>query len=114
MKKSKGIAGSICLYGSNHCGFGWLAHCGPLNRDAKMLGDGEPMMGRGATGALWAACEALRLDGANGLVEVFEPAGKLRSICDVNRPGYFGDLKWDPAPVMVIEAAEIMAVAEAM
>ena len=113
MKKHNAICGSICLYGSHRCGFGWLAHRGPLNRDTALLGDGEPAMEVGATGALWAACEALRAAGASGKVEVFEPAGKLRAVCDVDRPGYFGDLKWEAAPVLVIEADAIMAAAEA-
>ena len=113
MKKAKGICGSICLYGSHRCGFGWLAHVGPLTRETKMLGDGEPAAEVGATGAMWAACEALRKDGARGSVEVFEPSGKLRAVCDVDRPGYFGDLKWEAAPVLLIEADEIMAAAVA-
>ena len=79
-----------------------------------MLGDGEPAIGRGATGALWLACEALRNAGASGSIEVFEPTGRLRAVCDAKRPGYFGDLKWEPAPVLLIGADEIMAAAEAV
>ena len=113
-RKSTTIVGEICLYGSDRCGHGFLAHLGPLTRDTVQFGDGDPVEGRSATSALWLACEALRGAGAtSGLVEVFAPGGEFEAVCDVNHPGYFGDLPWKRARVYVIDSETLMEAATA-
>lgn len=105
------VVGGVCLYG-NSAAAGWFAHVGPLAA-GKLLGDGEPRDGRGLNDAFWLACAALRDAGVKvGRVEVFEPSGRLMALADVNWPGYYGSLKWEPAPVYSLSAEEVMAASE--
>lgn len=116
MTKSTKLVAEICLYGNGPtgCGAGWLARLA----DGSLLGDGEPKAGRSFTEAVFQACDhVLRAYGACGgrprtaIVRVFASGGERMADTDARHPGYFGDLKWQPATVYVIEAADLNAAA---
>lgn len=109
MAKRVTHCGEICLYGTHRHGAGWLAKAA----DGALLGDGELSPRRSFTEAVYAACEALRLRALPGcrLAYVYEPSGRLRAEVDVNRPGWYGDLKWSPAPAYVVGGEEIVRAA---
>lgn len=107
----KALVGEICLYGTRHTGAGWLARVG-ASLDGHLIGDAEPNPDHTFTEAVWMACDALRNAGIKaGMVRVFESGGKNCADTDINNPGYYGDLKWVPAPVYVIDADTILAAA---
>jgi len=116
-KQTTKIVAEICLYGNGAAdvGYGWLARLS----DGAMLGNGEPRPGRSQTDCLWQACDhvrRLRTMAAQpkpwtGTVRVFAPGGKLMADTDLNHPGYFGDLKWQPATALEISAEAIEAAA---
>ncbi len=90
----------ICLYGTTATGAGWLA----TTDSGKLLGTGEPMAGRGYTAAVWLACDAIREAGNIGKkARIYEPSGQRMADTDLTHPGYYGDLKWMPATVYLIE-----------
>lgn len=93
---------AICLYGTATHGHGWLAQHG-----REVLGNGELREGRGLTDCVFAACEALEKAGANGDVEVYAPGGERMAITKISRPGYYGNLKWGPAKVWVLDADQL-------
>jgi hypothetical protein len=110
-RKTKVVA-EICLYGGSDAA-GWLANpINPRPDDGHMLGDGEPHGGRCLTEAVELACDALRKSGVScGHAYVYRPDGKARAEIDINHPGYFGDMRWRPAPQYVISAEAIKAAA---
>jgi hypothetical protein len=106
---SNPVVGEICLYGAQHCGHGYIAQ----TANGRMFGDGEPVAMRSATAAMWIGLESLRSAGCVGNVNVFAPGGRLMAV--VNNRGafpFFGNLEWQPASVLVISAADIIAAAE--
>jgi len=112
-KKAETLVAEIALYGTQAVGAGWLAR----TADGRMFGTGEPNVRHNFTSAVWAACDALRAAGCQGLVRIFEPKGQLMSTVSLGglvdrRIPYFGDLKWSPAPVYTInlEALEVEVV----
>jgi hypothetical protein len=77
-----------------------------------MIGTGNPVNGRSFNDAVWLACLDMKEVGIKaGMVRIFEPNGKFCADTDINNPGYYGDLKWFPAPVYVIDAKGILAAA---
>jgi hypothetical protein len=112
-KKQAGHVAEICLYGNGDggVGCGWLATRAPGGRE-NMLGDGEPRKGAGWTGAVFAACQALTDAGtSDGTVRLFAAGGERMAEFPLSRPPYFGEMKWAPAPVFVIDAADLDAAA---
>lgn len=109
MSKSKKAVGSVCLYGSQSSGFGYLA--GPDSNPAQ-FGDGEPRPGS-ATSAMWSGLLDLERAGFSGLVEVYASGGQQMAIVDNSKCvlPYFGELKWGPAKVYVISVEAIKAAA---
>lgn len=106
--KAKKLVGEICLYGTRETGAGWLVRLA----DGKMLGDGEPVAWRTFSDAIYQACAAVMDAGIKaGTVRIFEPRGQLMAEADLNHPGYFGEQKWQIAPVFVIDVQQITAVA---
>lgn len=93
---------TICLYGNRDIGFGWLAVYG-----GECYGNGEAKEGRGCTECVFQACDALVKAGATGNVEIYNPGATMMATANVNRPGYYGNLKWGPAKVWVIGVEEI-------
>lgn len=112
MAKGKKIVAEICLYGNHQCGAGYLAHVGPLTRDSKLFGDGEPKAGRNMTAAVWLACMDLEAAGAKGLATVYSPGGQRCGEVNIQRPCYYGNIEWRPAPMLVISAEAIEAAAQ--
>lgn len=110
---AKTIAAEICLYGTQAVGAGWLAR----TADGRMFGDGEPNIRRNMTSAVWLACDELRAAGVSGLVRIFEPTGQMVSTVALDglkhrAIPYFGDLKWEAAPVYTISAEALIAASE--
>jgi hypothetical protein len=113
--KPAAIVAEICLYGrhsddvGNPIGHGFIAR----TRDGRSLGDGECHAGRGATSALWLALDELeKVLPRDGRVLVFAPGGLLVAETTIGARRYFGDLKWEAAPVLAISAEAIEAAAE--
>lgn len=107
MKTNKNaVVGEICLYGTLRAGAGYLARLA----DGRLLGDGELHEGRGFTEAVWLACLDIREAGVTaGKVWVYASCGGRKALCDLNHPGYYGDLKWEtaePAAVVTVNDAE--------
>src|ERR1044072_4023899 len=110
-KRNQKIVAEIFLYGTHQHGAGYLAHVGPLNRETKFFGDGELRENRSFTVAIWLACDELAKAGAVGLAWVYASSGNMRAKVDIQRPAYFGKLKWEPAPLYTISAEAIEAAA---
>jgi hypothetical protein len=116
MAKSTRLVAEICLYGNRSIGAGWLAR----TRDNTLLGDGEPREGRSFTEAVWQACDAIyhnrslcgKIRPGTGTVRVFAAGGALMADTDLNHPGYFGDLKWTEATMLVVDSDAIIAAAK--
>ncbi len=105
----KKIVAEICLYGSAASKFGWLV----MLADGSMLGDGNPKY-ESATESVWSACDAIhsaRKD-FGGNVKIFASGGKQMATTSLCNPGYYGDMKWEPATVYIISAAAIIAASE--
>src|SRR5262245_33682800 len=110
MAKTQQVAAEVCLYGTREIGAGWLAR----TADGTLFGDGEPRQGHTFTDALWIACKAMREAGVQGrTVRVFSPDGLRMADTIIDRPAYYGDLKWRPATVIVVSAEEIERAAAA-
>jgi hypothetical protein len=106
------VVGSICLYGSQECGAGYLAAIGPL-KDGQLYGTGDPVLGRSMTQAVWIATHHFSEAGIyRGIVKVYASGGKLVADYDLATIKYFGELKWEPAPVYTIAMEDILAAAE--
>jgi hypothetical protein len=103
------VAGSVCLYGTQRHGMGWLAS----SSDGKaLLGDGQ-LKYDGATAALWHGLLALKDAGYVGPVEVYAPGGERMAMASNARElPYYGSLEWGPANVWVIQAEDFIAAAE--
>jgi hypothetical protein len=102
MTRKTSIVAEICLYGTSTIGAGWLAQ----TADGKMFGDGEPVAGRNFTHAVWLAVEALQDNHVTrGMVRIFAAGGQMMAVVDINKLGYYGDLKWQPAIQYVVEVA---------
>lgn len=97
----------VCLYGNSTAGAGWIAarpgFAGPT------LGDGELNSGRSFTTAVFQACDALVRSGATGKAVVYAPGGERKATIDLSRPGWYGDLQWMAADVMLISAEDLEA-----
>ncbi len=107
-KRTSKIVAEICLYGGTYAA-GWLARLS----DGRMLGDGEPCDSRCLTTAVFQACDAIRDAGfPTGTVQVYEPKGQLVAETRVDRPGYYGDLKWAPARQYVLSVEDVLKAAE--
>ncbi len=110
-RKTTKLVAEICLYGNGafDVGYGWLARLA----DGTLLGDGEPRPTVMKTDCIFRACDAISATGlTGGLVRVFSPGGGMMADTDLNHPGYFGDLKWQPATVYVVTAEQIEAAAK--
>jgi len=107
MKRSTKIVADVCLYGSS------LVSKAPGGLvDGRSLGDGEPREWVSATDAVFTACKMIRGCGYNsGKVRVFMPSGEWMAITDLNKPEYFGDLKWEPAVKYVLSVEDILEAA---
>ena len=79
-----------------------------------MFGDGEPRAHWSATDAAWMGLIALREGGvAKGTVLVFAPGGERMAGFPMERAWpTFGAMKWQPARVWSVSAADIEAAAE--
>jgi hypothetical protein len=49
--------------------------------------------------------------GDAGKVWVYAAGGEYRAVADIGRPGYYGDLTWEPAEVYEVSDEELMAAA---
>lgn len=108
-KRTKNIVAEICLYGNSQVGIGYLATEKAYNRTH---GTGEPCSGRGATGAVFLACDDLKRAGCpDGLVRVFAMGGERMADIDLCNPPYFGDMKWVPATVYEVAVEDLLAAA---
>lgn len=109
-KTNQQIVAEICLYGTSRIGFGWLAQ----TRDGVMLGDGEPKGNRTATECVCIACgQLLQVVGASGsMVRIYAAGGMHCAETDLRHPGYYGDLKWQPAITHQISAEAVLSAAE--
>lgn len=98
-QKNRPVA-EVCLYGTSRIGAGWIAQT-----DAGLLGNGEPKAERGFTEAVFQAVSEIleRQPGLKGTLAIFAPGGERVAYADLNHPGYYGDLKWAPAPVYTID-----------
>lgn len=108
MARKVKLVAEICLYGNSAVGAGWLVRM----HDGRMLGDGAPKAGRSNTEAVWLAVDAIRTAMPAPLfatARVYAPSGCLCADVDLRHVGYYGDLKWLPAAVYAISAAEIEA-----
>ena len=103
---NKKVEGGICLYGPHSGKTGWLAYAGEM-KDHNFVGDGVPVDGKGATESVFEACAALEKLGVTGLVWVYAPCGKKKSLENVRKPSYYGNMKWVDAEVYLISAEEI-------
>lgn len=106
------ITADICLYGNRETGAGWLAR----TSDGTLLGDGEPRVNWNFTYAINDAADAIVAhERANGreshYARVFASGGRMMATMSLKRPGWFGDLKWEQAPVLEISAEAIDAAA---
>jgi hypothetical protein len=103
------IVAEICLYGTREHGAGWLAS----TPDGRMFGDGELNFALGFTQAVWDAGDALAKAGVrSGTIRIFAPGGQRMAL--VSQAGYlpyYGDLKWEAAPVIEISCEDIERVA---
>jgi len=103
------LVADICLYGNHTIGAGYLVQL----TDGRLLGDGEPKAGRSFTEAVWLACRDVCEAGISaGLVRVFAPGGQRMADTDLNHPGYFGNLKWQPAIQYVLSVDELVDAAK--
>lgn len=93
----------VCLYGNHETGGGYLVS----TRNNGILGDGEPRKRRSMTEAVWLALDELRLVEPKGRVRVFCPSGRMMAWLGVNETTYYGNLSWEPAPVLEISAEEL-------
>lgn len=109
-KKAQLVVAEICLYGTSRVGHGYLARAAAY--PGKMHGTGEPSLARGATSCVFLACDDLRRAGCpDGIVRVFAPGGERMAEIELSNPPYYGDMKWQPAPMFVIEAEALIAAA---
>lgn len=92
------LVGSIYLYGSTQCGFGYIAcRQDAGGNEVPVEGNGVPLQGRSATDALWLAGMALRNAGVpQGTVDVNMDFNRVpkRALADLYNLPYFGQLKW--------------------
>lgn len=99
------MRGEICFYGTAATGAGYLA-----NTEAdpgRFYGTGDPVPGRSFTEALFVALDQLRGAGVTGAVRVFAAGGQRMAEIPATFAGYYGDLKWGPAPVYEIPVEEL-------
>ena len=95
--KSNELVAEIALYGTSEIGAGYIAS----TIDGNRMGSGEPRAGRTMTEAVWLAAAEIRESGlVRGMVRVFAPAGRFMADTDLQRPGYYGNLKWQRATVL--------------
>ncbi len=108
-KQKNEIVADVCMYGTRRIGLGW----GAQGKDGRRFGDCTISPGlTGETIALWMALDALENNGYRGMVRVFAPGGEVMAITNIcGARQYWGDLKWQPAPVYTISAEEIAAAA---
>jgi hypothetical protein len=59
------------------------------------------------------ALDCLENDGYRGMVRVFAPGGELVATTNITGARqYYGDLKWQAAPMLAISADDLIAAAE--
>jgi hypothetical protein len=97
----------ICLYGNHDIGAGYLVS----TRNNGILGDGEPKESRSMTEAVWLAQSELRLVEPKGRIRIFAAGGRMMAWLGVQETTYYGNLKWERAAVLTIDAADIEAAA---
>jgi hypothetical protein len=101
------VAAEICLYGTYVVGAGYIARAA----DGTMFGDGEPRADWSQTDAIFRACANLERAGVRGRVVIFAPGGQRMAVTDIGRPGTFGALRWEVAPVYTIRVDALVAAA---
>lgn len=109
-RKAAELVGEVCLYGAPHCGYGYIA----TTRGNTMFGDGQPDKRLSLTDAIWLGLLDLRNADYVGDVNVYASGGEL--MATTSNAGTFqypGDMKWGPAPMLVISADELIAAADA-
>lgn len=103
----------ICLYGIPRTGYGWSAQVNPeLVVDShSILGDGEPQDWRTLTECVWLALREIReKTGLTlGRVRIFEPSGRMVADAALGFSGYYGDLRWESAPVYTVSLDDLLA-----
>lgn len=101
------LVGDVCLYGNSKIGIGWLAtHAGG------QLGDGTPKAGLAMTEAVWAATDALRAAGVEGMIVVYAPGGERYAVANLAHVPTVGSMTWYQAgPGVVVSAEQIKAAA---
>ena len=108
-KANKTIVADICFYGNHSIGHGFIAQLA----DGRMIGDGVPVKERSATEALWLACEEIRKSGIGaGKVRCFMPGGQRMAVTSLSHPGYYGELKWEPAIQYAVSVEQLQAAAQ--
>lgn len=115
VKKSKNVnvVADISLYGNREIGFGWLAG----TDGGQLYGTGEPVAGQSCTDCVFQAAARLAGDrrfarNHKAIVRIFEPRGQMMAEMKLHSPTYFGNLKWQVAPVYEIQLADILAASE--
>lgn len=105
MRKSNEINASICLYGVQSTGAGYLAE--RRDQPGQFFGDGETKPGRSFTEAVHQALADLGL--VEGKVRIFAPGGDLVAELRPSEFRTFGGLKWRSAAdfAVVLSAEEI-------
>jgi len=100
---TKKVVGYLCLYGAQHCGYGYLL---ATFFDAKPHCSPDPKATRGLTDCLFQAADDLRSLGVHeGILQIFAPGGERMAEVDLARGiPWYGDLKWEAAPVYVVPA----------
>lgn len=100
----------ICLYGNSAAGSGWIA-C--IADGAKIIGNGELKPGRSMTEAVWLAADELEgADITRGIVRIFMAGGDLCADVEIGKHiPYFGDLRWQRAPLYAISVEHARACA---
>lgn len=100
----------VCLYGNTQIGFGYLTR---VESTGKMTGDGEPKEGRSCTDCLHLAKADLEAQGIAGKAQIaiFMAGGERVSYVGIQDVTYFGSLKWEVAPVLTINATDLMTAA---
>lgn len=107
-KTTHDLVGEVVLYGGLNCGYGFVSSFA-----GRTEGDGEPVVGRSATIALWLGLEAIENSGLKGPVSIISPTGLMTSVAQTSDRPYYGDLGWvRMAPVYVLSAEEILAASE--
>ncbi len=113
-KKASKVLGTVCLYGTSAAGCGYIAAATPTTGGPELFGTGE-LRFESFTDAMWMGLKDLRAKGGlqKGLVTVFLPDGTRMSTLSIESVWpYFGELKWEQAPVLTLSVEALVEASE--